>query len=536
MNTKRIIAMLVCIVMLLAMIPMSLTTVGAADVEGDWTTYRFANEYDDPNEPVDPDEEPTVYKPEAGYAYTDEGFTVVPADYKDTTPSMSVVTKEPQSAKDGIYLQFRIDDYSYDGGMGVDQWICLSLTTGEKVAPGSTAYGGGWLTLIRGGGNGSATALPHLTDPKTEDFGGTFNPLGAAAPIEVPTDDEGREIYTFEVAWNGTEYEIKVNGSVQGGGEQATALLEKVNSNGEFYVGINIQAAVKNGTAAITILKYGTSEATATTPVGTDSKEPEENVMEIAPIADPSTVEKNQPAMLWSPETIDIKGGNNCSFTVLGDNTWRVTASDSNVFFTFNPKRSWSFAGEDFPVFGILVRNIWVDGGTAWYAAGEVAGALIDCTMSFSIYDGDSWMDADEVEYFFIPLDMTDLWEGRINSIRLDLVMSDAENREFDICFAGMFRSVDEGYVYAEQYLKTNNMISEDYTKAPETEAPDTEAPDTEANETNPVDTNGADTNAATDEPTTDEPAKKGCGSVIGMSAVAVLAAASAFVALKKKD
>jgi hypothetical protein len=338
------------------------------------------------------------------------------------------------------------------------------------------------------------------------------------------------------VAWNGTEYEIKVNGSVQGGGEQATALLEKVNSNGEFYVGINIQAAVKNGTAAITILKYGTSEATATTPVGTDSKEPEENVMEIAPIADPSTVEKNQPAMLWSPETVDIKGGNNCSFTVLGDNTWRVTASDSNVFFTFNPKRSWSFAGEDFPVFGILVRNIWVDGGTAWYAAGEVAGALIDCTMPFSIYDGDSWMDADEVEYFFIPLDMTDLWEGRINSIRLDLVMSDAENREFDICFAGMFRSVDEGYVYAEQYLKTNNIISEDYTKAPETEAPDTEAPDTEANETNPVDTNGADTNAATDEPTTDEPAKKGCGSVIGMSAVAVLAAASAFVALKKKD
>ena len=30
--------------------------------------------------------------------------------------------------------------------------------------------------------------------------------------------------------------------------------------------------------------------------------------------------------------------GNNCAFTVLGDNTWRVIDSDSNVFFTFNPK------------------------------------------------------------------------------------------------------------------------------------------------------------------------------------------------------
>lgn len=41
---KRIISLPVCIVMLPAMIPMSLTTVGAADVEGDRTTYRFANE------------------------------------------------------------------------------------------------------------------------------------------------------------------------------------------------------------------------------------------------------------------------------------------------------------------------------------------------------------------------------------------------------------------------------------------------------------------------------------------------------------
>ena len=50
-----------------------------------------------------------------------------------------------------------------------------------------------------------------------------------------------------------------------------------------------------------------------------------------------------------------------------------------------------------------------------------------------------------------------------------------------------------------------------------------------------PADTDD-DTNASTDEPATDDPAKEGCGSVIGMSAVAVLTAASAFVALKKKD
>ena len=161
--------------------------------------------------------------------------------------------------------------------------------------------------------------------------------------------------------------------------------------------------------------------------------------------AEPETEPETEPP----PEDFVVteEGG---TATVPGDNTWRVTASDANVFFNFNPKRSWSFAGEDFPVFGMLVRNIWVDGGTAWYAAGEVAGALIDCTMSFSIYDGDSWEGADDVEYFFVPIDMTELWEGRINTMRLDLVMSDTENREFDICFAGMFRSVEEGTAYAE--------------------------------------------------------------------------------------
>lgn len=538
MNSKRIIAMLVCTVMLLSMIPMSLLTIGAVDVEGDWTTYRFANEYDDPEGEIDPDAEPTIYKPEAGYTYTDDGFTIVPADYKNTTPAMSVVTKEPQYIKEGIYLQFRIDDYSYDGGMDVDQWICLSLTTGEKVAPGSTEYGGGWLTLIRGTGNGIAESQPHLTDPKTEDFGGTFNNHGGIVPIEVPKDSEGREIYTFEVTWNGSEYEIKINGIIQTGAEQTTDLLEKLNANGDFYVGINMQAGVMDGTAAITILKYGISEADATTPVGTDSKKAEENQMEIAPIGDPSTVEPNKPAMLWSPETINIKSGNNCTFSVLGDNTWRVSASDSTVFFTFTPKRSWSWNGEDFPVFGILVRDIWVDGGTAWYSAGEVAGALIDCTTSFSIYDGESWEDAEGVEYFFVPIDMTDLWEGRINSVRLDLNISDPENREFDICFAGMFRSVDESYVYAEEYLKSTGVLPEDYTRTPETtEAPEvTEATDTHATDTNTADTNAVDTNTVTDDATTDAPTEGGCTSGVGINAVAVLATIAASVVLKKKD
>ena len=534
MNTKRIIALLLCAVMLLSMIPvMAISTAAATD--GIWTTYRFAGEYPDPDEEEDPNEEPTIYKPEAGYEYTSEGFSVIGADYKNTTPSLTVITKEKQDIKDGIYLQFRIDDYSYDGGTGADQWICLSLTTGEKVAPGSTSYGGGWLTLVRGIGDGNCSMLPHLTDPKTEDFGGTFNNIGIVNG-SAPMDEEGREIYTLEVTWTGSEYEIKVNGVVQPGAAQATALLEKLDSNGQFYVGVNMQAGVKNGTAAITVLKYGTSEADATKPVGDDSKQPEENQMEIAEIQDPTTIPANQPAMLWTPETYNIKGGNNCTFTALGDNTWRVTATDSLVFFNFNPKRSWSWDAVDFPVFGIMVKNLWVDGGTVWYAAGEVTGAQNDCTFPMSVYDGEFY--GEDEDYIFIPVDLTDLWEGRINTIRLDLTLSDEATREFDILFAGMFRTVEEGIAYANGYMENLGVgaapTEEETTEAP-TEPTDEETTAAPADgETTAAPADG-ETTAATND-TTAPTEEKGCGAVVGFGAVAVLAAAAAAVALKKKD
>ena len=56
-------------------------------------------------------------------------------------------------------------------------------------------------------------------------------------------------------------------------------------------------------------------------------------------------------------------------------------------------------------------------------------------------------------------------------------------------------------------------------TEAPKTQAPKTQAPETQAP-------------AQTTEPA----GKSGCGSVIGFGAIAVVAAAAAAVALKKKD
>jgi hypothetical protein len=75
-----------------------------------------------------------------------------------------------------------------------------------------------------------------------------------------------------------------------------------------------------------------------------------------------------------------------------------------------------------------------------------------------------------------------------------------------------------------------------------ETDAPETEAPETEAK--TEAATQAPETEAATQAPAADTKAPEttaaategGCASVVGFGAVAVLAAAAAFVALKKKD
>ena len=470
---KKLIALIIAAVMILSMIPVMAISTSAAD-DGMWTTYRGAGNYpaidDEPDEPG----EETVYPPEAGYEYTSEGFSVIQPDWTGVGPFTTVSTVEAINLKDGLYLEFRVDDYQYGGEIGADHWICLTLNTGKtedgatpgteagqktgKVQPGNTSYGGGWLTLLCGVGDGNAQSRPHLTNPKTDDFGGTFTNDGGVSNITPALDDEGREIYTLEVTWTGSEYEIKVCGVVQGGQAATTTRLEALDPNGNFFVGITMMDGTKGSNTALTITKFGTSASDATKPVGTDSKEPGENVFVIPEPADPSTVPVNTPAILWSPDTVDIKSGYNCDFIVQGDNTWRVQATEYDLFFNFTPKRTWSYNAEDFPVFGILLRNFWMDTGTLRYAAGDVTQPL-NKTVPFSVYDGEFY-GADE-EYIFIPVDLTGLWEGRINGVRIDVHISSTDVRGFDICFAGMFRSEEEAYAYAMDWLDYDYPIIE---------------------------------------------------------------------------
>ncbi len=547
---KKLIALLIAAMMIVSLIPVMAVSTSAA-VTGLWDTYQGAGSY--PDEDDEPD---TVYPPVSGYEYTNEGFSIVQPDWGTTcAPFVTVSTTEEQPIKEGIYIKFRVDSYSYGGDIGADHWICVSVNTGVeedgeklgKVQPGNTGYGGGWLTLLRGVGDGNVTSIPHLTDPKTEEFGGSFLPQGAGVQAPAEIDSEGREIHTFEITWNGSEYDIKLNGVSHPSMADTTALLEKLSPSGDFFIGITMMDGYKGGDGAdLTILEYGSTAADAAKPVGNDSKEAEENELIDYPIIDANTIEANMPAILWNPETYNLETGNNVNFTPKGDNTWSANATEALVFFNLSPKRKWSYDATDFPVFGIMLRNIWVDTGTLWYAAGEYSGATDGNTIDFSVYDGQFY--GEDEEYVFVPYDLEGLWEGRINSIRLDMNIEDETSREFDLCFAGMFRSETEAYAYAEAWLEARGESSETTPDDPEesedvtggneqttvaddaTQAPDNDTVGGDATQA----PDGATTTAAGGETTTEE--ESGCGAVVGFGAVAVLTAAAAAVALKKKD
>ena len=460
---KRLLCALLCAVLLAGLIPVAALTASAATAEGDWTVYRTPKSYED-------EKNGETVKPAPGYRYTADGFTTVEPDWTNFTPYFTVQTKEAQPLKAGIYLEFRVDEYPYGGEDGdADHWLSFSLSDRQNVAPGNLDFGNNWLCLFRGAGKGSASAQSFVTTQTTDEAIGNFIHKGDVA-VTVPMDENDREVYTLEITWDGSEYDVKVCGTTVEGCADITAKLEEWNADGEFFVGITVHAGVKDASAAITVTKFGTSAADATTPEGNDSAEPEtEEYYEFAPIADPLAIPVNTPAILWNPDTVNMKDGYNCSFKVLGDNTWHVRATALNSFFYFTPKRNWSYAAEDFPVFGILLRNFWSDGGTLWYCAGDILQPENACTVPFSIYDGEFY--GENEEYVFIPVDLSDFWEGRIHNMRLDFMIGDENAREFDICFAGMFRSTDEAYAYAGEWMSTCKGYY------PETQAPTTEHP-----------------------------------------------------------
>ena len=510
---------LLAVLLLLSMLASLAVITPAAAVEGDWITLRQANDYHE----VDPEtgEEPP-YQAAPGYTYTDEGFTTIPADYTGTCPYFNIRSKDKYDIRDGLYIQLRVDDFSYQGPDGTaDEWVLFSLWDSENIAPGQNGYGNGWFGLIRGAGGGAPATFEGET-------------------ITPEVDDQGREIYTFEVEWDGSQYHFTMNDIPIAKSKTISDTLIKTNDKGEFYVGISIQSTVKDGVAALSILKFGTSEKDATTPVGTDSAEPEPNNNITAPMMDPTTIGENQPAVYWDAAQYKNVTGSNLEFLAMGNNSYRVTALDPNGFFTWTIRKDISYAAEDFPVMAIMVKDFWKS-GTLWYFCGDTVGPASTNRIVYNAFDGVYFQGDSELpveDYSLILVNLEGLGEGRLNGFRIDFNGMDIVNEpEFELCYMGCFRSEEEAEAYGKAFL---GLSADDATTPNDEETTVADGEETTAasdgDATNAPDGGTTDAPGANDTaeaPT--EPTKGGCGSVMGFSLAALIALAGAYL-VKKKD
>ena len=530
---KKLLTLVLCAVMVFAMIPAVTLTASAAG-EGDWTTRRGPDDYDDPDD----------YRPAGGYYYDSEGFHTTSPSFANMAPGYAVVSKETFNMKEGFSMKIRIDDFSYKGENGqADEWISFTIGDNSNLTPGNSTmgWGSGWVSLNRGTGDGKPSCQSFWSHEKDADGNGAaFNHQGDTNG-ECEVDAQGREIYTLDVTWDGSAYDIKVNGVTIAGCSTISTNLKNLVESGDFYVGIVFHSGVSNGTAALSILEVNDS-----VPAGTESKDAEPNVKVFAEIADPSTVPVNQPALLFDATKSSFNADpdmQNCKVEAKGDNSYVVTPSDSVTLLSWSIKNTISYSADDFPVFAMLLRNadtIGLEGGL-YYLAGEQLSAGPATYGKWSAYDVYSVEEEINGEYY--NLVVTDLGEkdengnplynftGRINGFRVDFGGMTVDE-SFDICYMGAFRSAEEAVAYKNAYLKIDpdKQTETETEKKTETEKP---AESTAAPETASGENKGTDTKA--EGSATDKISGSGCSSVIGGASAVVMAAVAAAVALKKK-
>ena len=545
---KKILSTLLVAAMLLSLVLVA--SVQVAAVDGQWNTYSHAAQHFDGF-----DGDPTSV---VGYEYTADGLHTVPADYSTSTPFVLVQTKTKVDLKDGVYMLVRVDDFTYAG----DKWFNLNIWDQAIFEPGATAFGEGVQNLIRPGnateGHGSINSVAWYCGKFNDGGTGSSNMAADAVKTEEGT---GKPLMALTVTWDGNTYAANINGAAA-----PQSIIDFMNkkwggADSEAYIGFCFQNNQKGGKAEATILKFGTSASDATTPMGDDSKAPENYSSVPAEIADASTVPAGQPGVFMNGDKVnsDVKGtpvsAVGADITINEDYSIHVvtpkTSADSGMW---KVRNEVSYDIDDFPVGVCLTRNFCTCGDDECYAlestnvylcTGDImqpdpSQAIRELDMSY-----DPYVIGDDT-YLMFYFDMSDEYapfdaNGRINGTRFDFTgvdISTPGKNAFDVMFVAFFRNVDEAAAYVESYLSELGWGAEDETTAaPVVET--TEAPAVEVTTEAPA----VDTEAPavdTDAPATgdDNTAKSGCGGVVGFGAIAMVAVAAVagVVAFKKED
>ena len=538
---KKFLSLLLAVAMLVS--TFIIVSLPVLAVEGDWMVYSRKEQYRD-------DYEDDEYVSVMGYEYTSEGFhTTSPTFFEGQSPRGGLQTKTAYDLKEGVYMLIRVDEFSYDAP---DKWLNLNLWSEPMVELASSDAerdGYGVQTIMRPGNDGKFIQLEWYIE------GFTQVQVSAAFQGVDMYDEEGRALFELVVTYDNDSFALTINGIAAPQG--VIDYMNETFVDMEAHLGMAFFHTKTLGDASFTVLKYGTTKENALTPSGDDHEDPINYSLEIAEIADPSTVEDGKPAILINgskdaSDSYTTAGKSSTGNSILNqDNSVTYIASSSTVSVVYKPKNEVSYSIEDFPVVMMLVRNLCT--------CGEEDGTCIACeeitlylaTGEFNSPDGEHctlfsvcWdpIEIDGESYLYFYMDMSDdfaPWDakGRVNNIRVDVHNIDYATpglNQFDVCFVGVFRDMEDAEEYVYDYLGVEKPVETEST----TEEATTEAPkETTAAPAETTEASAQTTVADPDDNTSSNDQNGGCGSVVGFGAVAMVTTigAVAFVTLKKK-
>lgn len=287
--------------------------------------------------------------------------------------------------------------------------------------------------------------------------------------------------------------------------------------------------------------------------------------------------------------------------TVKEDNSVNIIANTNNMAnIKYIVNNDTSYAVEDFPIVLAITRNFCTcnykdnDGDgvvdaeckceeslSSHALVGDIKQESFSFAKSEPLYHFTPFYVGDDFyNYFIFDWGKIEGISGRINGLRLDTLTmkgTDPERNNFDLCEIAFFRNMDDAEAYFEAYIEA--LLGEDTPAGGEDNETETTPAETDPAETTPAETTPAETDPAetptepetapeateptTDAPATDAPATEtpteaekpteapqpskpsggdkpsegGCGGVVGVGAIAVVAiAAAGLISFKKKE
>ena len=476
---KKIISLMLAIILCLSLAVAMMVSTSAA-VVGEWNVYTGRGQYKEKDNPE--------MKSIPGYEYTDEGLHMIPADWSTSSPWGIFQTKEQVDLRQGVYMEVRIDNFTYEG----DRWFGFNIWE-ERIdefpyEEDKQSLGVEMLIRVNSDKTISSVQVNRHTVVGESTVTTSMNTSGIVNNI----DTKDRPTMTLEITWSESAgYNVKINGAVLSASDAAamTEFFDGPDNDGMAYISFSLQNSIKGGTAECTITKFGKSKNDWGVPAGDDGARPINNTINIAEIESADNIPLGSPAVRIDGNTLtsDLltkpKSTNNSKILIDEDFLINVSTTSSWASVSMSVAHEVSYDVKDFPIVLIITRNLCTCNLTEEEPECECVERLSLLAMTGDVIsestqyqkaaDCMNWSTDEDVDgnfYSYFVSDWTG-YEGRINGLRIDLngVKYSEEGRNaFDICEIGFFRTVDEAKAYYEYYLVDRGVLGED--EAPETD------------------------------------------------------------------